>query len=112
VNFFSMLAAELRGPLNTLKQEELNVIGPVLGNVVPALLSNPTKGGLIAAAAPAVVQIAAAQPGLIAELITDLVAAVAHIETPVAVPAPATVVSPTPVPTSADPLAALKAATA
>jgi hypothetical protein len=93
MNFFSLLAKELKGPLGAIGQEELKVIGPALGSVVPALLSNPTKEGLIAAAAPAVVQIAAAQPNMIAELISDLVTAVGHVEAPATVPtqvAPAT----------------------
>ncbi len=79
MNFFSALVADLKGPLAKLKQEELAVVGPALAGVIPAALTNPTKVGLIAAAAPALAKIAVAQPALIEELITDLVTAVGQI---------------------------------
>ena len=81
MNFFQSLVAELKGPLGTIKQQELAVVGPALAGVVPALLANPTKAGLIAAAAPAVAQIAIAQPNVLVELITDLVTAVGQLQT-------------------------------
>lgn len=81
MNFFQSLVAELKGPLGTIKQQELAVVGPALASVIPAVLGNPTKAGLIAAAAPAVVQILAAQPNVAVELITDLFAAVSQIGT-------------------------------
>lgn len=83
MNFFSSLVAELKGPLGTIKSQELAVVGPALASVIPALLANPTKAGLIAAAAPAVAKIAIAQPEVLVELITDLVSAVGQIEAPV-----------------------------
>ena len=79
VNFFSSLVAELKGPLGAIKQEELTVLAPTLGQSITAVLSNPTKEGLIAAAAPAVVHVAAAQPQIVAELLTDLVTAIAQV---------------------------------
>jgi hypothetical protein len=80
MNFFQSLAADLNGHLASIGQQELNVVGTALGNVIPAALSNPTKAGLIAAAAPALVKIAAVQPMLIFELLTDLMAAIARME--------------------------------
>jgi hypothetical protein len=91
MNFFQSLVAELRGPLGTIKQQELAVVGPALAGVVPALLANPTKAGLIAAAAPAIAQIAIAQPNVLVELITDLVSAVGQIQ---AAPAPTSTIAP------------------
>lgn len=80
MNFFQSLISELKGPLGTIKAQELSVIGAALAGVIPALLGNPTKAGLIAAAAPAVGQIIAAQPSIAVELITDLVTAVGQLE--------------------------------
>lgn len=82
MNFFTALAADLKGPLGTLKTEELATIGPALAAVIPAVLANPTKVGLIEAAAPAIIQIAAAQPSLLVELLSDLTTAVGQIEAP------------------------------
>src|SRR5277367_2840016 len=82
MNFFTALAADLKGPLGTLKTEELAAIGPALAAVIPAVLANPTKAGLIEAAAPAVIKIAAAQPSLLVELLSDLTTAVGQIEAP------------------------------
>ena len=88
MNFFSSLAADLKGPLGAIKTQELAVVGPALASVIPALLSNPTKAGLIAAAAPAIVQIAAVQPQVIAELLADLFAAAAQMEASSTPPTP------------------------
>jgi hypothetical protein len=80
MNFFQTLVSDLKGPMGTLNSQELGVVGPALAAVIPAALANPTKAGLIAAAAPAIVKIAAAQPQLLVELITDLVTAVGQIQ--------------------------------
>jgi hypothetical protein len=82
MNFFQALAADLKGPLGSLGQQELAAIAPALAAVIPAALANPTKAGLIAAAAPAVIKIAIAQPSLIEELITDFVTAVGQVQAP------------------------------
>jgi hypothetical protein len=82
MNFFQALATDLNGPLKSIGQQELAVIGPALASVIPAALANPTKAGLIAAAAPAIGQIAVAQPQLLQLLLTDLITAVAQIEAP------------------------------
>jgi hypothetical protein len=80
MNFFQSLVGALKGPLGTVKTQELTTIGTALSGVLPALLLNPTKAGLIAAAAPAVAQIVIAQPNVAVEVITDLVAAIEQIQ--------------------------------
>lgn len=75
MNFFTALAADLKGPLSTIKSQEAAVVGPALASIIPPALANPTKAGLIAAAAPALAQILTAQPSIAVELITDLVTA-------------------------------------
>jgi hypothetical protein len=84
MNFFASLAQALNGPLGAIKTQELNVVGPALASVIPALLAHPTKAGLIAAAAPAVIQIAAVQPQVIEELLADLFNAVGQLASPAA----------------------------
>jgi hypothetical protein len=79
MNFFQNLVTELKGPLGAFNHQELTVIGPALASILPAAVLNPTKAGLIAAATPAIAKIAVAQPSLLVELITDLVAAVGQI---------------------------------
>jgi hypothetical protein len=87
MNFFTSLAQALNGPLGAIKNQELAVVGPALAAVIPAALANPTRAGLIAAAAPALIKIAAVQPQVIEELLLDLFAAVGQLTSAPASPA-------------------------
>jgi len=82
MNFFSSLVTNLKTDLGTLGKAELADLGSALTGVIPAILSNPTKAGLIEAAAPAVIKIAAAQPQLMVAFLTDLFTASQQIATP------------------------------
>jgi hypothetical protein len=79
MNIFQSLVGALKGPLGAVKTQELTTIGSALSGVLPALLANPTKAGLIAAGAPAAAQIIIAQPSIAVEVITDLVAAIEQL---------------------------------
>lgn len=94
-SFFTNLATALKGPLGQIGQQEMATIAPALGTAVVGALTNPTKAGLIAAAAPAVVKIAATQPQILVEVLTDLFAAVGQLENP---PQPVSIAPPPVVP--------------
>jgi hypothetical protein len=79
MNFFTSLAAQLKGPLGQLGPEEMQVVAPAFEGVVIGVLTNPTKAGLISAAGPALVKVAVAQPQLLEPLIADLLAAIEQI---------------------------------
>ena len=93
INILTRFMTGLKTDLSALGKEELATLGDAVGPMVPALLANPTKAGLIEAAAPAVIKIAAAQPQLLVAFLTDLFTASQQIQ---AAPAPVlqTVVKP------------------
>jgi len=89
MNFFTSLVTNLKTDLGTLGKAELADLGSALTGVIPAILSNPTKAGLIEAAAPAVIKIAAAQPQLMVAFLTDLFTASQQIAPTATVQPPA-----------------------
>jgi hypothetical protein len=80
ISFITSFVSGLKTDLSTLGKAELTDLGSALTGVIPAILSNPTKAGLIEAAAPAVIKIAAAQPQLLVAFLTDLFTASQQIQ--------------------------------